>query len=97
MADNLPPVGEIVMNDQQIAVVVESPALGNYARIVLLDGSAGRQRALTSGYAQNRGWYVREEFQLLKRELTDTEGALAMRILLTGYIPGVDDEEGEPC
>jgi hypothetical protein len=44
----------------------------------------------SSAYAHNRGWFT-SDLQLIT-DPTDQQIATATHILLTGYMPGVDDE-----
>lgn len=76
---------------ERIAAVVVTSGPDYLTKVVFLDGS--RLPGKTTGYHANRGWWSPElyDWQPLENP-TPEQIATAAHIVLTGYVPGVDDE-----
>ena len=87
-------VGDLITlepRQRRVAAVVTGRMQNNsYLECVFLDA---HDVPVPSGYADNRCWKAPELYgaQPLTNP-TDEQLAAAMHIMLTGYVPGVDDE-----
>lgn len=88
-------VGDVVelttMARRYRGVVVKQHADDNLTLCVLFEAPLLNSE-VAPAYESQRGWYIFDAYRPRRVEPTDEEVNLAMRILLTGYLPGVDDE-----
>ena len=74
------------------AVVVRHREDAVVTGIVFLGVEDGRFMARTGAYALNRLWWTAKTDHPEITDPTDEQLTTAMHIMLTGYVPGVDDE-----